>query len=561
MNVSHQDRVLALELDLARTLCESIGSVRALTVSLLIKYKEWTQVASLEIDPKNYDNPDLFRDDYLVTKVLSKNQRLQVSSDPVEKAMERFWAAEEQCRRSNQRLLDIGQGRHPGDSKVEAVLHYATRAISKILGPLTRSKLDFIENKMRFGPGATTSLSGVVTQGKKYSKRTLHGTSRVLPFRTFCFPELWKASVPEIELRESSKVVVVPKKAGCGRTIGIEPDLNIYVQLGIGAGIRNRLRLFGLDLSTQENNQRKAREGSVSDNLVTLDLSSASDTLCREAVWALLPFDWASLLHFARTDSVEVDGEIHQLHKWSSMGNGYTFELETLIFYGVLIGAAEEAGFDWELLVADGNLLAYGDDLIFPTELIDLVTSTLEHLGFTVNTDKTFGKGRFRESCGADYFDGINVRPFFFRSESHDFETICYTYANNLHRWASHRSDGRFRDIRCLPSWLRCFSSVPTGARHHIPDGFGDVGFVDSFDRATPSCLRPNRDKGWAGFGFRYRSIRSSVRMIDQHGAYLHGLTASTDFSSGREALRGRYDRPTTKSGYVLTWPHVGPWQ
>jgi hypothetical protein len=54
-----------------------------------------------------------------------------------------------------------------------------------------------------------------------------------------------------LELRNSSKVRVVPKNAKTDRTICIEPDLNIFVQLGIGAVIRERLKAYGLDLNTQ----------------------------------------------------------------------------------------------------------------------------------------------------------------------------------------------------------------------------------------------------------------------------------------------------------------------
>lgn len=556
MSVSHSRSIFKMERSLAMSLCESIGSPRALCVYLLLKYEEYDQYLDLPFDPTRYVTSSACRDDYLVTDVLRKCPRIPCSSNPEEEARKRFFEAEAYCKDTNSRLSDLSKALLSADADVARVVLNAQRYINKILGPLTRDKLDFVEQKMRFGPGATTSLSGVVTQGRKYMKRPYDATPRILDFRTFCFPQSLRGG-RDICLRRSSKLRIVPKTAKVGRAICIEPDLNIFVQLGIGALVRERLLRFGLDLNTQELNQDLARKASLDDSLCTMDLSSASDTISREVVWALLPFEWCDLLHFARVDFVETEPGVEvSLNKWSSMGNGYTFELESLIFYGILLGSCEDFGYGFD------NIVAYGDDLIFPTEFESVIRRTLDFLGFRVNVRKTYGNGPFRESCGTDWFRGVNVRPFYFRGDHYDFVQACYLQANAIRRWAG-RDENRDPscDIRCLPAWLKCLTAVEPRLRLRIPSGFDDsAGFISNWDEARPRLVLSGR-QGWGGINFLYRKTSALEARIDDEGAYLYALhRGDTQFRKGFEALRGRFEKPRTNLGYVLTWPNLGPW-
>jgi len=53
----------------------------------------------------------------------------------------------------------------------------------------------------------------------------------------------------------------------------------------------------------------------------------------------------------------------------------------------------------------------YGDDIIVPAQHAESVSETLEAFGFKVNSRKSFWTGLFRESCGKDYYKGIDVTP------------------------------------------------------------------------------------------------------------------------------------------------------
>lgn len=565
MSVSHKARVFKLETELLLTVCENIGSPRSLAVASLAKAGQWKDILELSCDWRHYDNYQRFADDYLVTSIMSKNPRLPTATDLSKVAIDKFLGAEAVCKETNLRIDRFERGEISPPLDVLRALHGAREYIRRILGPLTRSDLRFAEDHMRFGPGATTSVSGVVTQGKKYCPRVLDTTPRLLDFGLFCLPPGWRSSVVGFRQRTSSKLTTVPKNAKTDRVICIEPDLNIYVQLGIGALIREKLRLFGLDLNSQLKNQSLASKADK-DSLCTVDLSAASDTVSRAVVWNLLPERWAELLHMARVDSVDLNGEEIRLEKWSSMGNGYTFELESILFYGILLGCREVNGWD------SRDVTVYGDDLVMPLEDLDLVTRTLDFLGFKVNVEKSFGKGRFHESCGTDWFDGHNVRPFFFRSDHHDYATVCYVYGNSLRRWALRCNNGDSCDRRLLPAWLRCFTAVDVKDRHRIPEGFGDVGFIENFDRSIPTVKRrkgfpfqrgPRADHplGWATYEFSYRSNEARRLVISEQGcltAFLNGVT--TLFSHASESLRGRFRPATTRMGQTLDWPNLGPW-
>jgi hypothetical protein len=111
--------------------------------------------------------------------------------------------------------------------------------------------------------------------------------------------------------------------------------------------------------------------------------------------------------------------ESGEYQKFSSMGNGYTFETETILFFCTARAVAEELGLPW------WEVTTYGDDITIGVEGVDLLVRSLAFLGFSTNTSKSYDKGVFRESCGKDYFLGYNVRPYFIRSLLRDVRDVA----------------------------------------------------------------------------------------------------------------------------------------
>ena len=209
---------------------------------------------------------------------------------------------------------------------------------------------------------------------------------------------------------DANKFSSVPKTAKTDRGIAVEPFLNLFVQTGINAELRRKLRLMGLDLSDQNINRELALHAleDRDDPYCTIDLSSASDTISTEVVRELLPPEWFDLLDKARTRVTrDAAGSIVATERFCSMGNGFCFPLQTLIFASLIYATQRLCG----LPATDLDFSVYGDDLIVRRSVFAETIRTLKAFGFLPNSKKTFSEGPFRESCGVDSYLGHDVRP------------------------------------------------------------------------------------------------------------------------------------------------------
>jgi hypothetical protein len=220
---------------------------------------------------------------------------------------------------------------------------------------------------------------------------------------------------PRVQYYDTAKLQHVPKSISEVRWIEIGPSLATFFQQGYDGFIRSRLKsVWGIDLNDQAPNQRLARIGSEQGPNVnspcTIDMTSASDRISYGVVAMVLPPAWVRSLSSLRARKVLYGDETElPLEKFSSMGNAYTFSLQTLIFSAVIRANLRARG--WE----GSRWRVYGDDIVVPYRLYDDVVRDLETLGFLVNGNKSFKEGFFRESCGVDYLLGTNVRAFYLK--------------------------------------------------------------------------------------------------------------------------------------------------
>lgn len=233
---------------------------------------------------------------------------------------------------------------------------------------------------------------------------------------------------------EANKVTTVPKDGRQDRPIAIEPRLNLMLQLGVDGFIRKRLKRWGIDMDSQVVNQYLAYEGSIrkdADSPVTIDLSNASDTISLRLVKLLFPQEWYDYLCATRCRfGLMPDGSKLRYSKLSSMGNGYTFAVETLIFSATCYAAMKVSGIKW----SHDNVSVFGDDIIVPQSASSALINLLQACGLEVNETKSFLDGNVRESCGSDWVSGVNMRPVFVKTIP---ETVCdlYTVRNLILRW------------------------------------------------------------------------------------------------------------------------------
>lgn len=383
----------------------------------------------------------------------------------------------------------------------------------------------------------------------------MHLTAELVPYyRQILGDRLWEVQ-KNPQIVKSSKFFTVPKDAKTDRGACFEPTLNSYVQLGTGALIRERLRDTGIDLNDQSRNQKLAKVA-YSSGLATIDLSKASDMIAYYVVKDLLPEPWFHLLNLSRSPETWIDGHYHKLQKFSSMGNGYTFELESLIFLATARACVPKFN--------HGLIGIYGDDIIVPQENARAVIDALKFLGFSVNENKTFLAGKFYESCGTDWFQGQDVRPFFLRGRGSSNIPYSLQIANAIRLYSQKESDGEFCDKRYLPLWRRVVNAIPhPWNKCFVPPQLGDVGIIVSRHEAGHEVRR--HGGGHCGWMVKTISMKPKAKLKTTFGRLLVGLTrAGTPepiMTTGWEPKRGFMGLPRPKRTFVKEWSDGLTWR
>lgn len=345
--------------------------------------------------------PQLFKYWYVRSQMVTKFQQGSVPAAARKAAAyAKFVEAEEACRVSNGRLYDALN--RPSAAAFWPELKRARVIVSTILGKL---QLDDLPYSCAFSSGASTEFNRSESDIQKKWAEATHVTAGALPYAT-AFAQ-WAGPVRpwKFKVVSGNTVFTVPKNYKRDRTCAKEPSWNMFLQKGVGLMIRTRLRtqVGLLQPDAQLTHQRLARVASIDHTLATLDLKAASDSICNALVDLLVPRDWAKVLFDLRSPIGSIDGKSLSYEKISSMGNGFTFELETLLFYALCKACSGK----------EGQVSVYGDDLIIPTSSAPRVVALLQFCGFELNPEKSFTTGPFRESCGGHYFNGVDVKPFY----------------------------------------------------------------------------------------------------------------------------------------------------
>lgn len=341
----------------------------------------------------------------------------------------------------------------------------------------------FSMNPLRCGPGASLRTQG---RNSAYEKNFVNcHTTTSIPLAQSLFrvmsqdPTLrrtieWKVlnGQGELKVESSSRLTTVPKNCDIDRTINVEASVNMCAQLLLGDIINEVLAGYKYDSAVQqERNKSMAQWGSVSGHYATIDLKMASDLIQRLLCKDLLPGLVFAALDDCRSHSVEdSSGEVIPLFMMSSMGNGFTFPLQTYVFTLALRLALYELGF-LELLEKPNfekmRYGVYGDDIICPTIVFDHLCDILRCFGLTVNTTKSFAWGDFRESCGGDFYRGKNVRGVYLK----DMSKLSHFYSavNRLLVWSARHNISIHHTIDYLMPDRWMYDCVP-------PDESDDAG-------------------------------------------------------------------------------------
>lgn len=570
-----------LSVQASRLILEGLNTPLSRSLVGFLDSGDFLPVVSSSVNPSAYSSAASFSLDYLACEVLSKfpDFPLEIKRDQV--ALGKFLASESTCGFINRKLSgpDFWRKLTP---ETQAVIFTARAKIRDTLGPINWNE---VEQGFNFGPGATFARRR--TEGDAYHKFRLKPSVtrscsiladcavRRVPrwFEHLCLVNgtttdaMSAVSQSErigtlFDIVPGNRVVTVPKNAKTDRTIAIEPCMNMYIQKGLGWVMRQRLRRRGVTLNDQTPNQRLAREGSLNGTLATIDLSAASDSISNSVVDLMLPPDWVDAINLTRSPrGVLPSGELVSYQKVASMGNGFTFELESLIFWGLASACMSYS------LESGSPLAVYGDDIIVPTLSSGLLIRVLDELGFTTNKKKTFVDGPFRESCGKHYFNGEDVTPFYIDHKLNTHSRYIWL-ANSIKVWCSRpqRITG-LRDelfaphsyiVNQLPPWVRRLSACPP---------FIDLALYRDFDEVCPRF-----DNSHFGFAFKGFVALTKSKCYDDVPWLLRSLNATRNREESvfEQVLRkrvkmkpvGMADSSTYRLGTVYTqqWHDLGYW-
>lgn len=471
--------------------------------------------------------PDLTKDgltekdfwDYQLVKLLAKYPFAGLETEARNRALQAFWDCEAINAETNRRVRQW--------STNHELANELRKHIADLLGDAP--DLGEIAAAGTWGPGTNSGYTFNSRQTGAEFKflAQLSVTPRAYPIATVLLPQYtaWcQALIDTYDqewscLVQGSKVTTVRKKFLLDRTITMEALFNSWLQAAIGAIIRKRLKRRGWDLNNSwQLNQQRARIGSLTGLYATEDQTNASNHVCYEVVRALFPSKWFECFELARSPNALlpriVDGKAtetvcHPLEMYSSMGNGFTFELESLLFMAMARvvtpptirvsprGRTYRCWYD--------SISVFGDDVVLPSAYSAKFREVCKELGMQPNLSKSFAEGPFRESCGQDWYRGVDIRPLFITDrieDGYEITTLVNRIREFAHRheatagytgFASERWAGMWALAHSyIPSAIRQLNSTPPGVPGGVWNRFGEANLVSYVD--TPEG-QPHRYK------------------------------------------------------------------
>lgn len=286
----------------------------------------------------------------------------------------------------------------------------------------------------RHGPGATAEkISG---NAKYIQKRWHERLDKVFPFDSYGFPRPDGENgdgFPDVEFIEPgaeqpSRVISVPKTLKGPRIIAIEPVCMQYTQQAVLTELVKALEhhpVTGglINFSDQSVNRKLALLSSRDGILATIDLKEASDRVHKDYVYRMLRSvpSLRDAVFACRTHSALLpEGDVIPLYKFASMGSALCFPIEAMMFFTLCtLGRLRALNLRLtrrNIFRVSRSVYVYGDDILVPAVEVPSVIKCLEAFSLKANAHKTFGAGKFRESCGMDAYDGEDVTPVYVRS-------------------------------------------------------------------------------------------------------------------------------------------------
>jgi len=338
-------------------------------------------------------------------------------------------------------------------------------------------------------------------------------------------------------LCKGNRLCFVPKTTEISRVICVEPVLNMYFQLGVKHILERRLKnKLEIDLSVQPAyNRELARLGSNGWGYSTIDLESASDTISTKMLEATFPKGVLNDLKRYRSQVTLLPNQDElQLGMFSSMGNAFTFPLQTIIFSCIVCSVYRYLNIPIEKPRGHcGNFGVFGDDIVCRSDATNYIIKLLTILGFTVNKSKSFWEGSFRESCGADYYHGRLVRGVYLRGNLPQnllstLNLLVEFSANTgvfLPRVCSSLRTALKGRLTPVPRWENDDAGWKVPLSFFAPKVDDNGSFIYKAYIPFPRCLRVTNDEVISPFREKKRFFNPDGLMISFLGRSVNAMT------------------------------------
>lgn len=353
-------------------------------------------------------------------------------------------------------------------------------------------------------------------------------------------------SVRVIRERKTSEVVIVPKDSRGPRIISKEPMHLLRGQMSYFDWLSSSLERDSqqrINFSDQSINRKLACKGSTDRSIATLDLEKASDMMSLKLARGVFRYSPAIrwFIENARSTSsiLPVSGEEVRLNKLSGMGSGITFPTMALLIQCSIVYSVKQRFPNYRLDDIKKNVYVYGDDIVVPTSWYNCAVAGLTASGFKVNNSKSYRNSHFRESCGGDFYKGVDVGPTRLKLSGNESKIVAK--ANNpVINVSGPRAlvqlEAHCRELvqECMFNTSEFFYElIETSLRYKLPDVSGDSACLGRYQvhfKPTPykgrKVMVSSQSLKFDGRSCPYKTLNRFFKLSDpddssgRHGYY-----------------------------------------
>lgn len=530
-------------------LLEDFNTSRSLALAISFRnesYKTVDLCLLKELDPYHFDDAHSLHVHKQSIALFKKSSYIAYDGDAIAESMDHFFKVDSECLVSDYQVRTL-------KGQQWEIVNTAREIMSNILGEIP--KYDEIFRELVITSGSVGGIGGddvnIVTKLEDFAQ--LPVSRAATPFLSYLLKDPLVASIYRNNVpADYAELFSVPKQYNKVRVAAKSQIGNMLLQRPIGLFIGKKLKQrCGIDISTQQE-FHKFLVTSFHDVYATIDQSDASDRICVELCKALLPYDWFRLLNLTRHRYLKVKGSesLVSMHKMANQGNGFIFELQTLIYYS--LAKATVIVLHGEERASKTLISVFGDDMICEEVHAAAIAQSLEFCGQKINFEKSYFSGRFKESCGVDTFDGFNVRAKYIKQFSSNLRGL-YELTNFIRSLYDCNLIGGNRNILDIRAYKRCINAIED--KHVV---FGNVAYGDACLHACSSdtdILKATNRKWRFGYwkrGTYYQPLLieapTGQRSREWKDKWYRRPTMTDDTAIKRAFLLTQYPGPVTLS-------------